>query len=327
MNEKDSEKPGAPVFEPGALWLDTAGEPINAHGGGMLFHEGTYFWHGECRPEGPSTLNAQIGVSCYSSRDLFHWENRGVALSVVCGDDSHPLAAGCKIERPKVVFNPRTRKFVMWWHHDMKGFGHLCALAGVAVADRPEGPFELVETLKPHWRMCRNCTLFVDDDSTAYFLHATDDNATLAITRLADDFLSVAQPAVKVFPDRFMEAPCIFRRGAHYFFMGSSCTGWIPNEARSACAYSPLGGWTELGNPCLGEGAETTFGTQSTFIFPVQGIPDAFIFMADIWKPEDLADSRYVWLPIEFKDLPGQGVRPFIRWRDRWNLDFFTTQK
>ncbi|KAA3689690.1 glycosyl hydrolase family 43, partial [Bacteroides salyersiae] len=25
-------------------WLDTSGNPINAHGGGVLYHEGTYYW-------------------------------------------------------------------------------------------------------------------------------------------------------------------------------------------------------------------------------------------------------------------------------------------
>lgn len=31
-----------PAFAPGEVWRDTAGQPINVHGGGMLYHEGTY---------------------------------------------------------------------------------------------------------------------------------------------------------------------------------------------------------------------------------------------------------------------------------------------
>lgn len=34
-----------PVFEPGAVWLDTAGEPIRAHAGGLLKVNATYFWY------------------------------------------------------------------------------------------------------------------------------------------------------------------------------------------------------------------------------------------------------------------------------------------
>ena len=32
---------------PGEVWKDTDGNPINAHGGGLLYHEGTYYWYGE----------------------------------------------------------------------------------------------------------------------------------------------------------------------------------------------------------------------------------------------------------------------------------------
>ncbi|MEI6035200.1 MAG: glycoside hydrolase family 43 protein [Verrucomicrobiae bacterium] len=311
-------------FHPGQVWLDTGGQPINAHGGGMLYHEGVYYWHGECRPQGPSTLNAQIGVSCYSSADLHHWKNEGVVLPVIHGDGSHPMAAGCKIERPKVIRNAATGKFVMWWHHDLKGMGHLNALAGVAASDSPCGPFEFIEVLKPHWRMFRDGTAYVDEDGEGYLLYATDDNASLAISRLSGDYLKPAAPWLKVFPDRFMEAPAIFKRAGQYYFIGSGCTGWAPNEARSAIGHSVFGGWHELGNPCQGKGSEITFGGQSTFVFPVAGRKDAYIFMADIWNPDNLADSRYVWLPITFQEITNHpGPRPFISWHERWGLDIF----
>lgn len=32
---------------PGEVWKDTDGNPINAHGGGLLYHDGTYYWYGE----------------------------------------------------------------------------------------------------------------------------------------------------------------------------------------------------------------------------------------------------------------------------------------
>ena len=36
-------------FQPARLWLDTDGNPIQAHGGGILFDEKseTYYWYGE----------------------------------------------------------------------------------------------------------------------------------------------------------------------------------------------------------------------------------------------------------------------------------------
>ncbi len=123
---------------------------------------------------------------------------------------------------------------------------------------------------------------------------------------------------VKVFEGRNMEAPVVFRRGARYHFIGSECTGWDPNPARSAVAESIWGPWREQGNPCRGPGAERTFLAQSTHVFAVAGKADAFIFMADRWAKRDLRDSRHVWLPIRFQD--GGLLLP---WEDAWDLSSF----
>lgn len=40
-----SETPGAIVS--GSKWNDTNGKRIQAHGGGILMRDGTYYWHGE----------------------------------------------------------------------------------------------------------------------------------------------------------------------------------------------------------------------------------------------------------------------------------------
>src|SRR5476651_994727 len=58
-----------PAFHPGEAWLDTNGKPINAHGGGMLFHDGTYYWFGEHKLDGLAGDVAQVGVHVYSSKD------------------------------------------------------------------------------------------------------------------------------------------------------------------------------------------------------------------------------------------------------------------
>jgi len=83
---------------------------------------------------------------------------------------------------------------------------------------------------------------------------------------------------------------------------------------------SMMGEWRVMGNPCVGtpEEMETTFRSQSTFVLPVAGRQGALIFMADRWNKQDLADSRYVWLPIEI-----DGDRIAIRWHDEWDLSIF----
>ena len=94
---------------------------INAHGGGILYDKGTYYWYGEHKVEGDAGNYAQVGVHCYSSKDLYNWKDEGIALKVVEGDHSHPIAKGCILERPKVVYNKKTGKYVMWFHLELKG--------------------------------------------------------------------------------------------------------------------------------------------------------------------------------------------------------------
>jgi hypothetical protein len=101
----------------------------------------------------------------------------------------------------------------------------------------------------------------------------------------------------------------------------SACTGWKPNEADCAVADSPLGPYQSKGNPCTGPEAETTFGSQSTFVLPVQ--PGKFIFMADRWNPRRLSDSRYVCLPLVLSP-DGSCAIP---WQDRWELLPFEPKK
>ena len=62
-------------FLPGKEWLDNNGVAINAHGGGVLFHNGTYFWYGEHKISGKIGNTAQVGVHLYTSKNLYQWED------------------------------------------------------------------------------------------------------------------------------------------------------------------------------------------------------------------------------------------------------------
>ena len=354
------------VFRPGEIWPDNNGVHINAHGGGILYQDGVYYWFGEHKIEGEIGNTAQVGVRVYSSENLYDWTDRGVALSVVTDDPNHELAAGSIIERPKVIYNDSTGKYVMWFHLEPKGMGYKGARSGVAVADQVTGPYTFVGSFRPNagvWpinvqdvhkipnpdvlgltftggsvpahpdtlnilgrdfeggQMARDMTLFVDDDGTAYHIYASEENSTLHISQLSDDYLSPAGKYVRVFVGRFMEAPALFKRGDRYYLIASGCTGWDPNAARSAVAPSIWGPWKELGNPAVGPDSALTFRSQSTYVLPVAGKEDAFIFMADRWRPENPIDGRYVWLPIQF-----EGERVVIEWLDEWNLDWFDRQ-
>ncbi|MDP3914120.1 MAG: glycoside hydrolase family 43 protein [Bacteroidota bacterium] len=135
---------------PGEIWKDNTGTHINAHGGGVLYHDGVYYWYGEHKIAGKIGNTAQVGVGCYSSRDLYNWKNEGIALKV---DETNPesdIAKGCILERPKVIYNAKTKKFVMWFHLELKGKGYDAARSGVAVSDHPAGPFIFLKSFRPN---------------------------------------------------------------------------------------------------------------------------------------------------------------------------------
>lgn len=352
------------TIQPGEPWLDTDGCHINAHGGGVLHHEGLYYWFGEHKIEGAEGNRAYVGVSCYTSEDLLNWTNAGIALAVH-EDAEAPLVKGCIIERPKVIYNERTRQFVMWFHHELKGKGYDAALTGLAVSSQAVGPYTYVKSINPHaghWplnfpldlqkglsaeddldpfseagkravkdglfvrrdfmrgQMARDMTLFVDDDGTAYHIYSSEENQTLHVGELTDDYLGFSGRYTRVLCGASNEAPALFKKDGVYYMISSGCTDWDPNPARSAVASHPFGPWIELGNPCIGtpEALATTFHSQSTFILPVAGQSGAFIFMGDRWVPENAIDGRYVWLPIRF-----EAGLPRIRWSDKWDLSAF----
>ena len=183
----------------------------------------------------------------------------------------------------------------------------------VTEADKKDPKAPLVRDFEKG-QMARDMTVFVDDDGKGYLFAASEDNATLHISELTDDFLKTTGKYVRVFPGRMMEAPAVFKRAGKYYLIASGCTAWEPNAARSAVADSIWGPWKELGNPCVGEKADITFQSQGTYVLEVAGKPGRFVFMADRWNKNNLPDSRYVWLPIAF-----EGEKPVLRWMDRWS--------
>ncbi|MPN23701.1 hypothetical protein SDC9_171094 [bioreactor metagenome] len=147
--------------------------------------------------------------------------------------------------------------------------------------------------------MCRDMNLFVDDDGKACHIYSSEHNSTIHIAELTDDYLDWSGRYARVFPFAWNEGLALFKRNGFYFLLMSGCTSWTPNAARSAVARNIFGPWTMLGNPCRGEGAEITFGAQSSAVFQAGG---RHIAMLDLWNPENFIDSRYLWLELEFPE-------------------------
>ncbi|NDV63412.1 family 43 glycosylhydrolase [Puniceicoccales bacterium CK1056] len=340
----------------GTSWEDTAGDPIQAHGGGLLKHGDLWYWYGEDKRNGyfPSP-----GVSCYSSNDLINWKNEGVVCPIWVRDgesivpntpaEFQSSTRRAVMERPKVIYNDKTKKFLMWVHLEGYADGdprYQISSAGVAFSDSPVGPFEFVDFFRPvpaelHKTFCeetsadqmvrgstfRDMTLFKDDDGRAYVIYAAESNYTMHIIELTDDFCGV-KPLVlgktwnRILIGEHREAPAMFKYRNNYYILTSGATGWTPNAARMYTSGQILGPYSSLGNPCLGELSETTFNSQSTFVQPLQPDKGIFLYMGDRWTRDDLGDSRYIWLPLTFDG----NDQPVLRWKDSWSPSSLTPQ-
>ena len=296
----------------GQIWQDIEGNHIQAHGGCIIEHRGTYYWYGEHKgaPNCPGKERVDvIGVSCYSSPDLLSWKYEGLVLSADQENPSSPLHTSRVLERPKVVYHEKNHCFILWMHLDSEDYTY--AGAGIAVSGTPTGPFVFQGISQPNRQDARDMTVFVDEDGTAYLVHSKDWNKTLNIARLNADYTAPDGMYVSVMADQEREAPALCRHNGLYYMVTSGCTGWQPNSALYATSSHIMGRWKLIDNPCEGENYRQTFGGQSACIFRAG---NRHFLMLDHWIPDNLQKSGYSILPIEF----GPDGSMTVRWKSEW---------
>jgi len=309
-----------PTIHNGEDWLDASGARINAFCGGILRHEGWWWWYGTHYGDGPKGNLADVGITLYRSRAFAKWERVGVILGV-SDQFTQDLHRGCRFERPKILRHPDGR-FVMWFHLVLSGCSHHTAFAGVAEADRIEGPWTYLGSFLPDGFMLRDMTLFQDLDGTAYLYYSAGRqyrwNSTLHAAVLSADYRQTSGLFTPLLAERFTEAPAVVRLSGRYWLLGSGCSGWAPNRLRSAVSDHPLGPWYELGDPCAPNAEPSDalgYRSQPANILTIPGWEDRAILMADRWNAEDHAKDRHIWLPFSVAD-----GRPRLNWQERFDL-------
>lgn len=338
---------------PSKLWLDTDGRPINAHGGGVLYDRGTYYWFGEHKGEHSNA--ALVGVTCYSSTDLYHWRNRGIAFAVTDSVGA-PTERGCIIERPKVIYCQHTGKYVMYFHLELKGRGYGAAQRAVAVSDTPTGPYTFVKAgrvnpgrwplnidkatkkrkdwpqgLKwwtPEWREQVTQGMYLARDfeggqmSRDMTLYVDDDGTAYHIYSSEDNLtIQIAE----LTPDYLSYT-------GRYARLDPGAQNEAPAIMKRGGRYymftSGCTGWAP--NAARLYTADNIFGPWTRHPNPCRGknadktflgqstyiltAGNTHIFMADEWRPKNPIDGRYIWLPITFDD----NDMPTVEWQDEW---------
>jgi len=276
------------IVKPGDPWVDNRGQRIQAHGGGITLWNGTYYWFGEDRT--PANDPDKRYVACYSSRDLVHWKFRRQVLAL---SDPEHLGPHWVLERPKVYPNQSTHQFVLYAHLDDARYK--VARVMVAVSNRIDGDYRYVKCFRPLDQESRDIGQFIDDDGSAYLIFESRPTKGFFIAKLTADYMNVEKTAFIPAP---LEGGALAHVGNVYYVMGSHMTGWHPNPNVYATAPSLAGPWTEFKN--LAPPEANNYQSQSTMLVEVVGTKKTtVIFMGDIWKPNALWDSRYLWMPLE----------------------------
>ncbi|KAL4809809.1 glycosyl hydrolase [Aspergillus unguis] len=286
---------------PGATWTATnTGEHVQAHGAGIIQDNNVYYLIGEEKTDG-ALFQA---VNCYSSDNLVEWSFERQLLSRT---DDGDLGPNRIIERPKVIKNDETGKYVMWMHVDSEDYSD--ARVGVATSDTVCGEYTYQESFRPLDYQSRDIGLFKDDDGVGYLLSEDREYGT-RIIRLTDDYLDVQE--VTFGWEYSAESPAMVKRGDYYFVFGSHLTGWDPNDNVYTYATSlsgPWSDWTEFAPV-----GTNTYSSQVNYVLPLG--TDQAVYMGDRWVSSNLAASTYIWLPLEI-----DGTDVTLSWYDSWSVD------
>ncbi len=126
-------------------------------------------WYGEHQLETSDSFGFTGGVGACSTTDMKTWKNEGILLHNLNVTDMVRGSEGpFHIEKPKVLYNAQTKKYVMWMIVDNKN--RSLAMAGVATSDFATGPFTFVRSFYPDGNRTRDQSLHQEDDGTAYLI-------------------------------------------------------------------------------------------------------------------------------------------------------------
>lgn len=343
-------------IRPGQVWLDTEGKRIQAHGGSVIYIDGVYYWYGENKEKTDGKNGIwHWGVRCYASKDLCNWEDKGVIIPPEPEDENSPLHPKACMDRPHIIYNKRTKKYVCWLKIMNKdGTQAETVLTGDSIL----GPYTRVrENLRPLNMSAGDFDLAVASDGKAYYYFERVHSETICAD-LTEDYTDVTGYYSTHFPHLcppyVREATAHFLRKGKHYLITSGTTGYFPNPSEAAIADTWHGPFRVLGDPHVGDGSNTSFHSQISSVLKVEGKKDLYIACADRWLPkemhrryeyyskmfenffnpdtvnpeldiflerddkplEETCMADYVWLPLRF-----EGEMVYIDWKDEWKIE------
>ena len=277
-------------IRPGKVWLDTEGKRIQAHGGSVMYLDGTYYFYGENKEKTDGKNGIwHWGVRCYSSGDLYNWKDEGLIIPPEPENPDSSLHPSACMDRPHIIYNAKTGKYVCWlkiMNRDQT------QTQTVLTADDILGPYTKVrEGLKPLNMSAGDFDLAVAPDGKAYYYFERVHSETICAD-LTEDYTDVTGYYSTHFPHSHppyvREATAHFTRMGKHYLVTSGTTGYLPNPSEIAVADTWHGPYRVLGNPHPTDLSSTSFHSQISSVFRVPGKKDLYIACADRWVPDEM---------------------------------------
>jgi hypothetical protein len=242
-----------------AVRLDTSGNAVDAHDGGLLLVDGRWWLYGSAYSCGhewqasktPGFPLRPCGVRAYSSADLVTWTDEGLLVGTpVSAPEEYQIPCTHLCWRPRIVFNEATGSYVLWlnsWFH----FAPDGSRTPYTVYTAPSitGPWSMVGSIPlPEDAPGEDFTLFVDDDGSAYGVFVISSlGYTPTVQRLDPTYTAIDPTETElrvVAGGGFRESPFLLRRGDRYVLgAGDPICGFCPAGLSVQLAGSPLGPW------------------------------------------------------------------------------------
>lgn len=282
-------------FRPGEIWLDTSGKPIQVRGGSILKVGGDYFWYGENKER--TTGKDRIwhwGIRCYRSKDLYNWDDIGLIIPPEPNDPTSPLHPFKYVDRPHILFNTETKKFVCW----IKVMEDPYQTRSVLTADRITGPYTLVrKSERPLGMSAGDFDLVASPDDGKAYMYFERVHSELICADLSPDYTAFtgyySTHMPKPGPPLTREGVAHFHRRGRHYLATSGTTGYFPNPSEIAVADTFHGPWTTLGNLHPADSSGTSFNSQISSVFRHPGKKDLYIALADRWFGTSLSGPQF----------------------------------
>ena len=273
-------------FKPGEEWFDTSGKLIQAHGGSIIKVGDLFYWYGENKEFTTGKNDIWTwGVRCYRSADLYNWEDIGLIISPDTKDPQSPLSPQRFLDRPHILYNPRTKKFVCWIKLMSKGSEQTRT---VLVADKLTGPYKILRSeLHPVGMNAGDYDLVASPDDGKAYMYFERVHTELICADLTEAYTDFTGYYSTHFPEPgppdTREGIAYFRRGTKHYLITSGTTGYFPNPCRAAIAETFHGPFTDLGETSPTDRSRTTFNSQPASVFKHPKKKDLYIMLGDRW--------------------------------------------